>query len=128
MVRTGGRAAVLQQLLLDTGLRSAPSPPRPHISDLPEMMRSEFLSLYRAFGGTDAQPTFRPGPWDLSFNDNLVVELDEELHFNRYRQTTLDSSWSKDLPWTAAYRSFCRLHEGECRSAGSWGKQADPVG
>ena len=123
MVRTGGRAAVLQQLLIDTGLRSALSPPRPQISDLPEMIRSELVSLYRALGGTEAPPTLRPGPWDLSFDDGLVVELDEELHFNRYRQTTLDSSWSNDLPWTAGYRSLCRLHEAECRSAGSWGKR-----
>jgi len=46
-------------------------------------------------------PTFRPGGWDLPFRGPLLVELDEELHFNCYRATTLEASWEADLPWTA---------------------------
>ena len=53
----------------------------------------------------------RPGTWDLSFADGLVVELDEELHFNRYRLTTLQSVESMKLPWRDAYLDFCTRYE-----------------
>jgi hypothetical protein len=52
-----------------------------------------------------------------------VLELDEELHFNRYRARTLEWSWSRRLPWRDAYLEMCRAHEPECVSAGSWGKR-----
>lgn len=53
----------------------------------------------------------------------LVVELDEEPHFNRYRALTLTASWAKDLPWTRAYRSYCVEYEDRCLDAGDWGKR-----
>jgi hypothetical protein len=43
-------------------------------------------------------PPLRPGAWDLVFADGLVVELDEELHFNRYRAQSLQNEWATDLP------------------------------
>ncbi len=51
------------------------------------------------------------------------MELDEELHFNRYRATTLEASWEADLPWTADYRRHCADHEPGCLEAGAWGKR-----
>ena len=84
---------------------------------------AELLDLYHALGGIAHTPTFRPGPWDLVFVDGLVVELDEELHFNRYRATTLGSSWEQRLPWTTDYRRYCSDRESDCLSAGAWGKR-----
>jgi hypothetical protein len=92
------------------------------MSELPEGLRAEVMDLYRHFGG-QSEPLLRPGAWDLSFTGNLVIELDEELHFNRYRAVSLSTSWSKPLPWTAEYQKLCERHEAECRSAGSWGKR-----
>jgi hypothetical protein len=78
--------------------------------------------MYRQLGGVGAEPRLAPGKWDLSFQD-LVVELDEELHFNRYRLATFSRGWSDALPWSGDYREFCSAHEISCVSAGSWGKR-----
>ena len=54
------------------------------------------IHYYVAGGAPSAcgpsSPRFRPGRWDLVFEEDLVVELDEELHFNRYRASTLTTS------------------------------------
>lgn len=69
--------------------------------------QEELLTLYRDFGGLQDAPSFRPGPWDLAFEGGLVVELDEELHFNQYRGATLETSWADELPWTDARQEAC---------------------
>lgn len=53
----------------------------------------------------------------------MLVELDEELHFNRYRAATLDCSWSAELPWNAAYKRFCGKHEARRIKSGCWGER-----
>jgi hypothetical protein len=83
----------------------------------------ELLDLYRGLGGLQADPPFRPGAWDLVFDGPLVVELDEELHFNRYRARTLGSSWAGRLPWRDIYLGQCERYEPDCFAAGSWGKR-----
>jgi hypothetical protein len=61
-----------------------------------------------------------PGPWDLQF-DRLVVELDEERHFNRYRAITLKADIYEELLLpTAEYREFCDRHERDCLAAAGW--------
>ena len=65
----------------------------------------------------------RPGPWDLAFEGNLFVELDEELHFNRYRSVTLEPAWAVELPWRRDYMSFSVEHEPACLAAARWGKR-----
>lgn len=52
---------------------------------------------------------------------SVVLELDEELHFNRYRSLTMAATWARDLPWATPYIDYCEEHEDECRRAGSWG-------
>lgn len=126
MVRTGKRVAVLLDALTATGLEPLPkdaAPSRPSLADLPAGTAAEALDLYRALGGTQDAPSFRPGGWDLSFRGPLLVELDEELHFNRYRVATLAASWEAALPWTADYRRHCAEREDECLEAGDWGKR-----
>ena len=123
MVRTGGGAEALTRLLVASGWTPAPAPPRPQLADLTKGLAVELLDIYRRLGGTQEDPAFRPGGWDLSFEGGLVVELDEELHFNRYRAATLETSWSSALPWRTDYRRFCEEHERRCLKAGRWGKR-----
>lgn len=123
MVRTGARASALNGILELAGYRASSAPTSPQLSSLPPSVAEELLGLYRRLGGALEAPVLRPGGWDLAFSENLVVELDEELHFNRYRAITLECSWAEDLPWTRDYRIFCEQHEDACTSAGSWGKR-----
>lgn len=123
MVRTGARAAALERLLTEGGLKAAPIPRSPRLVDLPDHRANDVLKLYWDLGGLEESPTLRPGSWDLSFEGNLVVELDEELHFNRYRATTLCSPWSAGLPWTRDYLTQCAAGERRCLAAGKWGKR-----
>jgi hypothetical protein len=114
----------LAALLSDTGLHVIPArPAAPRLDSLPSPLRDDVLDLYRALGGRSGRPALRPGAWDLALASGTVVELDEELHFNRYRAQTLDRSWSARLPWRVDYLAMCRAHEQECVRAGSWGKR-----
>jgi hypothetical protein len=119
MARTGARAKALCTLLQQAGLSPRAKPAPPSVAN----HATELDALYRELGGVLAIPTWRPGPWDLAFAGPLVVELDEELHFNRYRALTLNASWGSDLPWTEAYRSHCASHENRCLKAGTWGRR-----
>jgi len=126
VVHTGARADRLAEVLEETGLTrigAAVAPPRPPPAEFTDRARGELLAVYRELGGLQAEPLFRPGAWDLPFAGNLVVELDEELHFNRYRAITLRASWEVGLAWTEAYSAFCAEHEAQCLSAGRWGKR-----
>lgn len=77
-----------------------------------------------SFGGNaEAFERLRPGGWDLALEDGTLVELDEELHFNRYRRSTLAETWAERLPWTSTYRLLCETHERECLRAARWGKR-----
>jgi hypothetical protein len=123
MVRTGRRALALREALVDAGLEPAAAPPAPRVSELGDRAEDALL-LYRRLGGLSAgEERLRPGSWDLAFSGSLVVELDEELHFNRYRAVTLSESWAASLPWTEPYRGFCNEHEPECLRAGTWGRR-----
>jgi hypothetical protein len=90
---------------------------------LPGDARAELIELYQALGGKEPIRALRPGAWDLAFIGGLVVELDEELHFNRYRLRTLQAPWNARLPWHDAYLDLCDRHEQACLGAGRWGKR-----
>lgn len=68
-------------------------------------------------------PRLVPGGWDLAYDGGLVVELDEELHFNRYRSATLRQDWCTALPWRDDYLALCQSFEPECIRAGKWGRR-----
>lgn len=114
------REAALGALLLDAGFRPSPSKPRAPREEPGSQVAVRASELYRSLGGRLNKPTLRPGAWDLAF-DELVVELDEEQHFNRCRLTTLAVAWADQLPWAEAYRGHCRHHESDCRSKASHG-------
>jgi hypothetical protein len=123
MVRTGRRASVLADLLEGAGLAADVTPRRaPRIADLHPSIAEDLFDLYRTLGGRLDRPVLRPGAWDLSM-DGVLIELDEELHFNRYRETTLQRPWAAGLPWTWPYLDMCRAREVECRRAGRWGRR-----
>lgn len=124
MVRTGARAEALGAALAVAGFSVvAQRPPAPRLDALPAGLRAGVMALYLELGGQQEQPVLRPGAWDLALAGGVVVELDEELHFNRYRARTLTTSWARDLPWVDAYLAMCADHESECVRAGSWGKR-----
>jgi hypothetical protein len=122
VVRTGARAAGLQAILASAGLTPATAPPAPRLSDLGPLA-AKIESLYRALGGRQLDPSLRPGAWDLAVCDGLLVELDEELHFNRYRRLTMEATWAAPLPWSSDYRRHCVDYEPSCLAAAQWGKR-----
>jgi hypothetical protein len=123
MVRTGRRASALASLLEAGGLTADPVKRRPpRLEDLAPSIAREVLSLYKDLGGALNHPVLRPGAWDLSMG-GVLIELDEELHFNRYRKMTLDRSWAASLPWTRSYVEACDTGEAKCLRAATWGRR-----
>lgn len=124
MVATGARARSLATLLERAGIGVAASgPPAPRIVDLSPILAESVMGAFRRLDGSDAAPLFRPGSWDLPLADGFVLELDEELHFNRYRAATLNENGLEDLPWARSYMTQCSDFESACLSAGTWGKR-----
>lgn len=92
-------------------------PPVAQMAALSTQLQSEVAALYYRLGGRDPLPV-RTGPWDMTFGD-LVVEYDEEQHFNRYRQLTFDTPFATELPWRTAYLAQCATYEYACRNKAS---------
>jgi hypothetical protein len=93
--------------------------PRPRIDDLPKGAASEVTRLYRELGGRKDPDSLKPGAWDVLVDD-VLVELDEQLHFNRYRALTLQARSYEGMPRfpLAAYRTFCVTREDVCLKDG----------
>lgn len=110
LLRLGGHS------VSTTGIRHQP----PRMSDLADDARTEVLDLYRRLGGQHEAPALRPGSWDLQVDD-VLVELDEQLHFNRYRAVTLQSRAYRSLPRfpLVDYERFCDAREIACLRSGS---------
>ena len=115
MVATGARIRALATLLADAGWQPVTPPRLPRLADLPDSQQGRVRSLYDLLGGAGGQfDRIRPGGWDLAFDTPsgpVLVELDEEQHFNRYRAQTLTATIGLGLPWTPAYQGYCRDHE-----------------
>lgn len=117
------RQGALAGLLVDLGHRLATErPPAPRLDRMPPDAADRTLELYRALGGGAEQfVVFRPGVWDIVLADGLIVELDEEQHFNRYRAATLAPAWSAALPWASDYLRYSAAHEGAALKKASRG-------
>jgi hypothetical protein len=78
--------------------------------------------VYRRLGGQLAEIPLNLRSWDMEF-DGVAVELDEYLHFNRYRAITLESSAYELLPHfpRALYRDYCAVFEPTCLRVGGYG-------
>lgn len=121
MVRAGARVNALRALLREFGwTESSTTPSAPRIDRMDGRTADAVLDLYRRLGGIQESPRLAPGGWDLALRNGLVLELDEDMHFNRYRGATLDAPWAAALPWTDPYRSY--VVAGESR-AGTGGRR-----
>ena len=81
--------------MVQAGFRAtAAPPPAPRLNALDAPARDRVVELFGTLSERTPVPPVRPGAWDLAFDDGLVVELDEELHFNRYRARTLQMPWA----------------------------------
>ena len=82
---------------------------------------NEIIRVFEALGGKSGS-SFRPSTWDMVAGD-FAIELDEQLHFNRFRLVTLDSPIYRKLPEFAleSYRQYCRDNESDCLKAGGFG-------
>lgn len=123
MVRAGKRAAILESVLRTSGFDLCREKPRaPRLEAFDGDVCAEIIGLYRDLGGTLDSPRLLPGQWDMAIREpSVVLELDEELHFNRYRSLTMAATWARELPWATPYIEYCDAHEDECQRAGSWG-------
>ncbi|MET4583740.1 hypothetical protein ABIE21_003271 [Conyzicola nivalis] len=109
-------------MLTQLGLEIADTPlAAPRLSTLSPTHQAEVLDTYRSLGGQLEEPQLRPGAWDLTFTKGLVVELDDELHFNRFRLLTLSAGDRR--PWDRRYRQYCEDFEIDCLKAGTWSKR-----
>jgi hypothetical protein len=106
------------------GHKERPTKPKPpRLDTMPAVAAERSHDVYRQLGGAHSSPRLAPGGWDLAFDDGSVLELDEELHFNRYRLLTLQSNWADALPWKRDYVRFSSEREPDCLRAGKWGKR-----
>jgi hypothetical protein len=97
---------------------------KPHTSEILNSNYSNFVfDLYGIFKGQLATPPTRFGAWDIS-TSGFILELDEERHFNRYRQTSLHSPFYRDNKYFSIsdYKRYCEKEENTCLRAASWGK------
>lgn len=87
---------------------------------LPAAAVDMLLVIFRELGGVPAHPALAPRGWDLQADD-VLIEFDEALHFNRYRDLTLATPWSPGLPWAEPYRQLSVSMEGMCLRDGGYG-------
>ncbi|MBX2840648.1 MAG: hypothetical protein KTR26_02680 [Flammeovirgaceae bacterium] len=76
-------------------------------------------SVYEELGGIDNMFDIQPNRWQLEF-EGLAIELDEQLHFNKYRRATLRSEAYDDYKGFSInnYRTYCRKFDKECLKSG----------
>ena len=80
---------------------------------LPAVVADAMMVMFRELGGAQSAQTLAPSGWDMQA-DEVLVEFDEDLHFNRYRNLTLGAPWSSALPWTNRYREYAQRTEALC--------------
>lgn len=107
--------------LRELGFSESDKPPTPKLSAMGREAQEQVMDLYRALGGVHPDPPLTTGPWDSAYADNLIVELDESAHFNRYRAITLEPEWAHQLPWKSAYAAYTVEFEEACRKGRSHG-------
>lgn len=119
----GEMQATLEHLLRGVGRLSQGSLRFPTVDDVASSKYAgEIEAIYRRHGGVRTSPPLNLRSWDIEF-DGFAVELDEYLHFNRYRAITLEASAYRDLSDfpLGLYRAYCSAHEARCLKAGGYG-------
>lgn len=114
----------LERMLVEAGMK--PSGGRYRKLLLEDVRESglyeEALNTYQALGGVQNTVPLGYGKWDMEF-EGLIVELDEQRHFNRYRLITLESPIYSHLPKFPInqYKQYCIDYEPQCLRAGGFG-------
>lgn len=117
----GAQQDRLGEILRTLGFSEADKPPSPKLTAMSPDARGQVMELYRALGGVHPDPPLTTGPWDSAYSGDLIVELDESAHFNRYRATTLEPEWSQQFPWRSAYITYTTAFEDVCLKERGWG-------
>lgn len=90
---------------------------------MPAAAADALVGIFRGMGGVPAyQDALPPQHWDMRADD-VLIEFDEDLHFNRYRSLSLATPWAPDLPWSEAYVRYAVEMEDMCPRAGSHGQK-----
>lgn len=84
----------------------------------------EVFNVYKELGGVLSIFPLRLGKWDIEV-DGIAIELDEDLHFNRYRKLTLSSNIYNYLPSfpLKEYKNYCDEYAIKCLEKGKSGKR-----
>jgi hypothetical protein len=113
------------QMLLDALEQS------PHNKGIIEIYKSECTNQAtdKGLGGMLGDYPREPGKWDISVQEGFRIELDEEQHFNRYREITLNSRiYEREKiispEQLKEYKRFCAEYEHRCPHNGSWWSNA----
>jgi hypothetical protein len=120
----GKRQCAFEQLLSCAGKVSHKTLKFPKAENVAvHKLKSEIEHVYYKLGGILPSIPLNLRHWDTEF-DGIAVELDEELHFNRYRTDTLKSAIYQSLPRFPldAYQRYCSEHEGDALRATYGGK------
>jgi hypothetical protein len=85
------------------------------------ILKPEIERVYRSLDGILWPIRLNLRHWDMEF-DGIAVELDEYLHFNRYRKITLESASYERLPRFPLkdYQCYCSKREERCLKAGGY--------
>jgi hypothetical protein len=119
----GKMQRAFEQLLGSTGKISHAALSYPTVAVVAACdFRLEIENVYKRLGGILPSPPLNLRRWDMEF-DGIAVELDEYLHFNRYRGLTLKSAIYECLPHFPldAYKRFCSERGEKCLAAGGYG-------
>jgi hypothetical protein len=115
----------LTELLNSVGTLTDGALSYPRVEDVAASgLKDEIERVYRSLGGVLQVIPLNLCSWDIKWN-GMAIELDECLHFNRYRSLTLKSGSygllrAFPLP---DYLDFCTKYEDKCLRAGSYGKK-----
>ena len=114
----------LEDMLTNAGWKTMPGKyNRLTIEDIKKHgFYDEVQNTFAKLGGIHDLFPIRFGGWDMEF-DNVVIELDEQRHFNRYRLHTLGSDIYRQLNSfpQQLYKEYCINHEEQCLKAGGFG-------
>jgi hypothetical protein len=82
----------------------------------------EVFRVYKSLGGILDQAPLRYGDFDFIV-DGKIIELDEEAHFNRYRELTLTSKIYQGEHYfdVSKYTKHCKMYEAACLKGRSFG-------
>lgn len=73
-------------LLAAAGYRIAAKPPKASTEDMSAKARGTAMEAYERLGGRPDGRAINSGTWDLAVEGNLLIEIDEQEHFNRHRR------------------------------------------